>query len=96
MTTDETSSLLYPNNLRRFLPNLVNDTTVLITPTDNEGTGVGCWPSSTLTMNLILTPKLSKQRALSGADREHLYTSYCVATCSYAMPAGRCCALSDN
>ena len=50
MTTDETSSLLYPNNLRHFLPNLVADSTVLIPPSDNEGTGVGCCPSLALTL----------------------------------------------
>lgn len=40
MTTDETGSVLYPKNLRRFLPNLVTDTTVLIPPSANEATGV--------------------------------------------------------
>ena len=45
MTTDETSSLLYPNNLRRFLPNLVTNATVLIPPSANEQTGVSS-PSS--------------------------------------------------
>ncbi len=40
MTTDETSSALYPKNLRRFLPDLVTNATVLIPPTTNEATGV--------------------------------------------------------
>ena len=40
MTTDETSSVLYPNNLRRFLPNLVTNATVLIPASANEATGV--------------------------------------------------------
>ena len=42
MVTDETSSVLYPDNLRRFLPNLVTNTTVLIPPSPNEETGVSC------------------------------------------------------
>ena len=40
MTTDEASSALYPKNLRRFLPNLVTNTTVLIPPSTNEAIGV--------------------------------------------------------
>jgi len=40
MTTDETSSALYPQNLRRFLPNLITNTTVLIPPATNEAIGV--------------------------------------------------------